>query len=130
MRGSLSSGEGLAFAVRDGGEADPGVMDKRLYLVQSEFGSMLKIMGRDGNSLPASFVMRGWRGTLRLLQRHHLYGYSPCIVIVGHVTREELVKHLGDTEKANGFANRFVWVLFVDHRFSLCKQPDQADLHP
>ena len=50
-RGNLSSGEGLVDAVRDARDGDPGVEDKRLFLVQSEFGNMLKIMAREGNSL-------------------------------------------------------------------------------
>ncbi len=60
-RGTLSSGEGLCYAVRDeewgrdrkGEEVlvDEGVQDKRLHLVQSEFGSVLRVMARDGNSL-------------------------------------------------------------------------------
>lgn len=71
-KGTLSSGEGLAFAVRDAqykeepikksgqptGETvticiDPGIEDKRLFLVQSEFGAVLRVMAREGNSLSA-----------------------------------------------------------------------------
>jgi hypothetical protein len=32
------------------------------------------------------------------------------ISILGHVTRIELLRHLNDTEQANGFGNRFLWV--------------------
>ena len=65
-KGTLSSGEGLAFAVRDaqykeepvkqGGKPtgemqticmDSGVDDKRLLLVQSEFGAVLRVMERE-----------------------------------------------------------------------------------
>jgi len=80
FRGTLSSGEGLAFAVRDAqykeqplmdkgrptGETvtiyvDSGVDDKRLFLVQAEFGAVLRIMAREGNSL--SGVLRdAWDG--------------------------------------------------------------------
>ena len=31
--------------------------------------------------------------------------------ILGHITIGELVKHLTETEMANGLANRFVWML-------------------
>lgn len=62
FKGTLSSGEGLAYAVRDaearedtgkdkGRPTDPGVEDKRLFLVQSEFGAVLRVMSREGNSL-------------------------------------------------------------------------------
>jgi hypothetical protein len=32
------------------------------------------------------------------------------ISILGHITRDELRSHLTETDKANGFANRFLWV--------------------
>ena len=32
------------------------------------------------------------------------------ISLVGHITRDELVRELNSTEAANGFANRFLWV--------------------
>lgn len=54
----LSSGEGLIYAVRDARKAatkrdkdDPGVGDKRLLAIQSEFVSVLKVMRREGNTL-------------------------------------------------------------------------------
>ena len=31
--------------------------------------------------------------------------------MIGHVTRAELLRHLNETEQANGFANRFLWLL-------------------
>ncbi len=34
---------------------------------------------------------------------------APIIGIVGHVTQEELLRHLTQTEASNGFGNRFVW---------------------
>src|SRR5207245_6802718 len=32
------------------------------------------------------------------------------ISISGHVTKDELLRHLDRTEMANGFANRFLWL--------------------
>jgi hypothetical protein len=32
------------------------------------------------------------------------------ISIIGHITRQELLRYLDDTEAANGFGNRFLWV--------------------
>jgi hypothetical protein len=60
----LSSGEGLIYAVRDpverydanAGEmkvVDRGEPDKRLMVVEGEYARVLKVMGRDGNSLSA-----------------------------------------------------------------------------
>ena len=33
------------------------------------------------------------------------------VSLIGHVTKEELLRHLNETEQANGFANRFLWLL-------------------
>jgi hypothetical protein len=128
-KGTLSSGEGLAFAVRDAihkeepvkekgrltGETiticvDPGVEDKRLFLVQSEFGSVLRVMAREGNSL--SGVLRdAWDGlTLApMTKSNRVRATDPHIGIVGHVTKDELLRNLTDTETVNGFGNRFCW---------------------
>ena len=128
-KGTLSSGEGLAFAVRDPqykeeplkergrptGETvticvDLGVEDKRIFLVQAEFGSVLRIMGREGNSL--SGVLRdAWDGlTLApMTKTNHVKATYPHIGIVGHVTKDELLRNLTDTETVNGFGNRFCW---------------------
>lgn len=125
----LSSGEGLIWAVRDPitqrqpvkekGRVtdyedvlvDPGVEDKRLLVVEGEFATALRVLGREGNILSA-VVRNAWdTGDLRTLTKN-----SPAkatgahISIIGHVTRDELLRYLGTTEAANGFANRFLWV--------------------
>jgi len=129
-KGTLSSGEGLAYAVRDAsytvqpvkvdgkltGEtqsvlSDPGIEDKRLFLVQGEFGSVLRVMARDGNSL--SGVLRdAWDGLALapMTKSNRVRATAPHIGIVGHVTKDELLRHLTDTEASNGFGNRFVWL--------------------
>lgn len=112
-RGNLSTGEGLAYAVRDAGceDHDEGVKDKRLYLVQPEFGSMLKLMGRDGNSL-SGIIRDAWDGMdlAPLTKSSRVRATKPHIVIVGHVTQEEVRKELKVVEQCNGFGNRFVWL--------------------
>ena len=128
-KGTLSSGEGLAFAVRDAqfkeepvkqsgkptGDmqticTDSGVEDKRLFLVQAEFGAVLKIMAREGNSL--SGVLRdAWDGlTLApMTKANRVRATNPHIGLVAHVTQDELLRNLTNTETVNGFGNRFVW---------------------
>jgi hypothetical protein len=126
----LSSGEGLIFAVRDpiekqvavrdkGGPtgeyrtevADPGVTDKRLLAVESEFASVLKVAVREGNTVSA-ILRQAWdTGNLRVMNKNSpLRATGAHISIVGHITREELLKHLDSTDAVNGFANRFLWV--------------------
>ena len=128
-KGTLSSGEGLAYAVRDAqykeepvkqngkptGDmqticTDSGVEDKRLFLVQSEFGAVLRVMEREGNSLSGVF-RDSWDGKdlTPMTKANRIKATAPHIGIVGHVTKDELLRNLNSTEASNGFGNRFVW---------------------
>ena len=146
-KGNLSSGEGLVYAVRDAtykeepikekgkptGKTiaicvDPGVSDKRLCLVQSEFGSMLKTMARDGNSL-SGVIRDAWDGEdlAPMTKSSPIRATRPHIVIIGHVTEEELVRYLSKTDMWNGFANRFLWVMVK--RSKLLPFPTEPPAH-
>lgn len=122
----LSSGEGLIWNVRDPiwkaktdrktGTTedvleDPGVEDKRLLMIESEFAGVLKMLAREGNSL-SPILRRAWdRGDLRSMTKN-----SPAVAtgahisIIGHVVAEELRRHMTQTEAAGGFGNRFLWI--------------------
>jgi Bifunctional DNA primase/polymerase, N-terminal/Protein of unknown function (DUF3987) len=119
--GGLSSGEGLIYAVRDevrgirkGEEVvlDPGEPDKRLMVLEGELAGVLKVMGREGNTL-SPVVRQAWDGDrLRNMTKNNPMKASGAHVsIIGHVTKAELLRHLGETEAANGFANRFLWLM-------------------
>jgi Protein of unknown function (DUF3987) len=128
----LSSGEGLINAVRDQRSAkqpikqkgrvvayqdvivDQGVSDKRLLVIEGEFAQALKVMSREGNIL-STVIRQAWdTGDLHPLTKNNpITATGAHISIIGHITREELLRHLDETEKANGFANRFIW-LFVE----------------
>jgi hypothetical protein len=125
----VSSGEGVIWAIRDpigsrekvkekgevkyvDVEKDPGVFDKRLLLYEPEFANVLKQTERQSNVV--SMVLRNaWDGAkvLRTLTKN-----SPAratgahVSVVGHITAEELRRYLSQTESANGFANRFLFV--------------------
>lgn len=127
----LSTGEGIIWAVRDAIEereairdpktkrvtdyqnviTDTGVDDKRLMVVETEFASALRVGERDGNTLTAVLRQAWDSGTLRILTRK-----SPAkatgahISVVGHITKDELLRYLSSTESGNGFGNRFLWV--------------------
>ena len=121
VKSGLSSGEGLIWNVRDpilktvNGEtqiADDGVTDKRLFVCEEEFASILKVMSREGNTL--STVLRSaWdTGKLSTLVKNNpARATGAHISVVGHITREELRRLLTATESANGFGNRFLWLL-------------------
>lgn len=106
----LSTGEGLIWAVRDGGIEHSAVDDKRLLIVESEFGKVLKVCTRQGNTL-SPVVRQAWdSGDLRILTRSNPAKASEAhISIIGHITAQELLRNLTDTEVASGFANRFLW---------------------
>jgi hypothetical protein len=125
----LSSGEGLIWSVRDPIfkherikergeatryeeiEADPGVADKRLMVYEPEFANVLKQTERQGNTL--STVLRlAWDGLdLRTMTKN-----SPArakgahVSLIGHITADELRRYLTQTEMANGFGNRHLWI--------------------
>lgn len=126
----LSSGEGLIWSVRDPIEkqekitqrgeapryetvvADPGVEDKRLFVVEPEFANVLKQTERQGNTLSAVLRQAWETGTLRSLTKNSPARATDAHVsIVGHITDEELRRYLTATESANGFGNRFLWFL-------------------
>jgi hypothetical protein len=127
--GGLSSGEGLIWSVRDTLEkkepvkekgrivdyqiaiADEGVADKRTLIQESEFSSVLRVMAREGNTLSAT-IRQAWdTGNLQVKTRNSPNRATGAhISIIGHITKEELKRNLDETETANGFANRFLWV--------------------
>jgi hypothetical protein len=119
IKSGLSSGEGLIAEVRDptvkmvkGEEqtVDEGVTDKRLLIVQSEFGGALQAMKREG-SLLSTVLRDGWDGRdLATLVKHNpLRATSPHISIIGHITKSELVYLMDQMSMANGLGNRFLF---------------------
>lgn len=120
IKSGLSSGEGLVYNVRDRTEQvdgkgnvkiDEGVADKRLFIYQGEYASVLKVSIRPGNSLTAT-VRDAWdTGSLSTLTKNNpTVATNAHISILGHITREELVRYLNESDAGNGFANRFLWL--------------------
>ncbi len=125
----LSSGEGVIWQVRDAIEkqepvkdkgkvigyqqivTDPGISDKRLLVVESEFASTLRVMGREGNTLSA-VIRAAWdSGNLRVLSKNSPAQSSGAhISIIAHCTSDELRRELQATDAVNGFLNRFLVV--------------------
>lgn len=106
--------------------------DKRLMVVESEFASVLRILGRDGNTLSPT-IRQAWdTGNLNTMTKNQpAKATGAHISIVGHVTQDELQRYLGQTEMGNGFANRF---LFACVRRSKCLPEggsiDEVDFEP
>jgi hypothetical protein len=113
--GPLSSGEGLIYSVRDackdGSQIDPGVHDKRILCVESEFANVFRACKREGNTLSCTIRTVWDGGTISpLTKNNRICATDPHICILGHITHEELNHLLNNTETWNGFANRFLWV--------------------
>jgi hypothetical protein len=129
IKSGMSSGEGLIWQVRDQivkivakkdkktgitdyveEIVDPGIDDKRLLVVESEFATVLRQLSREGNIL-STVIRDAWdRGDLSTLTKN-----SPAratgahISIIGHITKDELRRYLDRTEAGNGFGIRFMW---------------------
>jgi hypothetical protein len=124
IQSGLSSGEGLIWAVRDpvparGGRSragddeefsDPGVEDKRLLVVESEFAAALRVIARDGNTL-SPLVRQAWDdGALRSMTKNTpAVATESHVSMITHITRDELNRDMRAIELFNGFANRFLW---------------------
>jgi hypothetical protein len=131
VRSGLSSGEGLIWKVRDpitktqpvkekgrytGGMdtyvEDEGVEDKRFLVAETEFGSALSVMGRNGNTLSAvirdAFDSKEQLGSI--VKNSPGVATRAHISIIGQITRHELQTRMKECEQWDGFANRFMWV--------------------
>ncbi len=128
----LISGEGLIYHVRDPEEPegddparaeldtkkskrdkrpDPGVIDKRLLVLESEFAGVLKVLQRDGCTLSA-VLRQVWDGKIlsTLAKNSPTRSTDHHVSIIGHITLVE-VNHLFDEiEAASGLGNRFLWI--------------------
>ncbi len=144
IQSGLSSGEGMIYAVRDSiskEEAirdrgivkdyqlvtvDGGADDKRLLVVEPEFASTLRVLGREGNTLSPQTRQAWDTGTLRVLTKNSpVQATGAHISIIGHITRDELRRYLSTTEAGNGFANRFLWFCVQRSKFL----PEGGELH-
>ena len=87
--------------------------DKRLFVCEEEFASILKVMAREGlTPSPLFFGAPGISGKLSTLVKNNpARATGAHISVIGHITREELRRLLTETESANGFGNRFLWLL-------------------
>lgn len=128
--GGLSSGEGLIWAVRDEIEkqepireknktisgyqtviVDPGVTDKRLLIIEPEFAAVLRVSGREGNILSTAYRQAWEEGRLSVMNKNSPAKATDAHVsVIGHITRDELLMELTNTDRANGFANRNLWL--------------------
>ncbi len=127
VRSGLSTGEGLIFHVRDAREeqqpvkergrvvsyervlVDEGEPDKRLFVLEPEFASVLRRMRGEANTLSAVLRLAWDSGDLSTLTRNApLRATGAHVSVVAHVTEEELRAHVTELDLANGLLNRFL----------------------
>jgi Protein of unknown function (DUF3987) len=115
----LSSGEGLIKGIspKEGELALPGDVRRYLALIP-EFASLLSVMRREGNTMSA-ILREAWDGNrLRVLTRKEPLDVDNVnLSVIAHVTSEELLNNLTATDRANGFANRFLILLVRRSKF-------------
>jgi hypothetical protein len=132
MLSGLASGEGIIHAVHDdiwvrekvpqGGKGkppiyqsvlkEPSIADKRLCIVEQEFALPLAAMQRHGNTLSA-IIRLLWDGRiLRTATKNNPETATDAHgAIIGHISDRELVRLLHEVHLANGFGNRFLFIL-------------------
>ncbi len=127
IMGGLSSGEGLIAQVRDpvtkfnkGGDeevVDPGVADKRLMVVKSEFAQALSAAERHGNTV-SMLIRNAWDGIkLGAMTKTSQRATGAHVSICAHITTEELRARITKTDMGNGFANRFLFARVQRSKF-------------
>lgn len=91
---------------------DPGVQDKRLFISEGEFSSVLTVASRK-DSILSSIIRNGWdhKSLSNIVKGAKVVCKDPHISISADVTAEELAIQLKESDKFNGFANRFLWCL-------------------
>lgn len=120
----VGSGEGLIDAVRDATPelhkskdgkyvetVRPGITDKRLLILETEFARLLAVAEREGAVL-SPLLRDAWDGsTLRICTRTNpIAATDPHLCVVGHITADELRRRMATVELFNGLANRFLFV--------------------
>ena len=126
----LTSGEGIIHAVRDAVTktepvrdrgsivdyevvvVDPGVVDKRLLVIETELGSSLRACRREQSTL-SPILRAAWdAGSLRVLAKHAgEKATDPHVSLIGNITVEELKRLTSEVDVFGGLFNRVLWCL-------------------
>ncbi|MES2210085.1 MAG: bifunctional DNA primase/polymerase [Chloroflexota bacterium] len=103
----LGSGEGLVGYLKTNEKQG----EPRALVMESEFGRLLTVMGREGSTL-SPMVRDAWDGVPigRILAREQSIVHSHHVGVIAHITPVELRQKLSGTDAADGFGNRFIWL--------------------
>lgn len=136
----LSSGEGLIARIADVTEtnslpskdAPAGTDDKRLWVEETEFASLMARASRDGSTL-AAVLRQAWDGgALRVLTKASVTASSSHIGVTGHITPKEFISRMSKIDLAGGTFNRFLPIftqrVTLDDRLDLEEDPQHPVL--
>lgn len=121
LESGLSSGEGLIERIKDIDAEDAptrkgefaGTNDKRLLVVEPEFGSLMARAKREGNTL-AAVLRDAWDGRpLGVLTKSRSRASASHIAVIAHVAPKEFRIRQAEADLAGGSYNRFL-PLFVE----------------
>ncbi len=110
----MNSANGKPIKKRGLGEwviSDPGIEDKRLFVLDEEFANALSATKREGNTLSSILRCLYDDGNAEpLTKSYRIKTTGAHVGIVTHITLFELNKRMSENEQLNGFGNRFLWV--------------------
>jgi hypothetical protein len=87
----------------------------RLLTVETEFGRVLRVLQRDGNTL-GPIIRQAFDGRhLRVLTKEEAVASLAHITILGHTTRDTLTRLLDDEDLLGGTAPRFLFAAVRRH---------------
>jgi len=95
--------------VRDPAAQDPGIGDQRLLIIEPEFASVLKTASREISTLSPTLRCAWDARPLAILTRTApARATSAHIALIGHISQDELRRHITTIELANGYLNRIL----------------------
>jgi hypothetical protein len=110
IRSGLNSGEGLIHVLRDYDEdSGLGNKDKRVLAIDSEFAKVLTVCNREGSTLSSTLRNLHDGEDLDSTTKNDQFKCTrPHSVMMGHITKPELLSKIKSVDMANGFLNRFM----------------------
>ncbi len=130
----VASGEGITGhfdRAADAAKKSGATPEARVLIIEPEFGRLLTVLNREGSTL-SPILRNAWDGTPLGFSRartesivtdHH-------VTLLGHITPVELRLKLTDTDAANGFANRILFLAVQRQRLLPFTDPVDAVAQP
>lgn len=129
VRSGLTSGEGLAAMFAEEDPTLPTVQaaaDRRLLLIEPEWGGVMSRMRREGNSLSATLRAAWEGGDLSTLSVKARIAPSSHVGLLAHISPAEFRDKVSAADMAGGTYNRFLPLAVARSKFL----PEGGDLDP